>query len=71
MDGHQCELHKSEGAVVEKTVPIQNDFPTYERQERDRSEPQFRSGSLECLEWAIVGDGIDAEAARRACSLIG
>ena len=28
-----------EAAVTEDTVPIQNDFPTYEREKRDRSEP--------------------------------
>lgn len=30
---------------MEKTVPIQNDFPTYEKQECDRSELQFRGSS--------------------------
>jgi hypothetical protein len=28
-----------EAAVTEDTVPIQNDFPTYEKEKRDRSEP--------------------------------
>ena len=41
-----CAPHKSKGAVVEKTVPIQNDFPTYEKQECDRSKPKFRGSSI-------------------------
>jgi hypothetical protein len=28
-----------EAAVTEDTVPIQNDFPTYEKEKRDRAEP--------------------------------
>jgi hypothetical protein len=28
-----------EAAITEDTVPIQNDFPTYEKEERDRAEP--------------------------------
>ena len=31
---------------MENTVPIQNDFPTNEKQECDRSEPQFRGSSI-------------------------